>query len=242
MLPLQDEVRVNAYVDGELDVYERTALLEELARDPKRRNEAAEIGELKELVRAAFEHVPHVPNRPTRRSPQAVGMGLRFALGAVAALMLIGLAFGVGWSVRGGGARLDQQLAALGGVRLAAPAIRAPGVLLHLESFRGQDADTTLQRARALLKRYRGSGLQVEVIVNGMALEFLKTGYFPYSHEFAKLMRAYPNLEVVACGGTLEALHEQGQRLSLLKGVRIAPSAVQEVVKRLEEGWVYVNS
>jgi len=102
--------------------------------------------------------------------------------------------------------------------------------------------NTTLERARELLERYRGSGLKVEVVVNGMALQFLRTDFFPYSDAFAQLMQRYPNLRVVACGATLQALDEQGRPLTLLKGVDVAHSAVQEVVKRLNEGWVYVEA
>ena len=100
----------------------------------------------------------------------------------------------------------------------------------------------TLQRARELLDRYQGRGLKVELVVNGLALDFLTPSTAPYAQQFAKLMRRHPNLSVVACGLTLAALHDQGQLLPLLEGVRVAPSAVREVVKRLKEGWTYVES
>ncbi|HUX24040.1 MAG TPA: hypothetical protein VMV87_05430 [Burkholderiales bacterium] len=247
--PTHDELRANAYIDGELDSYERAALLEELVRNPVRSREVAELAELKELVRLAFEQPPGAPRRTAAALRSAGRTSLRRACGAALALMLIAASFGGGWLARGdGGGRvhgdggsLGQYLATLGGVQLGAP-VSAPGVLLHLASFQGRDVNTTLERARELLERYRGSGLKVEVVVNGMALQFLRTDFFPYSDAFAQLMQRYPNLRVVACGATLQALDEQGRPLTLLKGVDVAHSAVQEVVKRLNEGWVYVEA
>ena len=243
MSSLRDDFRTNAYVDGELDAHERAVLLEELASDPARSREVAELGELKKLVRLAFERPPDAPPGAAAGSPRsrATRAGLRRALGCAFALTLIAAAFGAGWLAHSNGG-LEQRLVALGGVQLAARDVATPGVLLHLASFHGKDVEATLHRAQELLERYRSSGLKVEVVVNGMALQFLQSDFFPYSNKFAQLMRRYPNLRIVACAETLDALGEQGRSLSLLKGVNVAPSAVQEVVKRLREGWVYVEA
>lgn len=244
MPPNHDEVRASAYVDGELDPYERAALLEELVRNPVRSREVAELAELKELVRLAFEDLPGAPRRAVSFRRARGRTALRCALGGALAAVLLIVSFGAGWVARGGDARAQAQIAALGGVRLAAPAPgdQVPGVLLHLASFDSKDVNVTLQRTRELLQRYQGSGLHVELVVNGMALQFLRANFFPYSDEFARLMRRYPNLHIVACGATLQALHDDGDTLKLLKGVNVTSSAVEEVVKRLREGWVYVNA
>jgi intracellular sulfur oxidation DsrE/DsrF family protein len=242
MSPTHDEIRAHAYVDDELDPNERAELLEELVRNPVRSREVAELGELKELVRIAFERVPGMPLRPAAAPRRSARAGVQRALGGALAVMLLAAAFGAGWLAHGGNGALEQHLAALGGVRLTASQAEVPGVLLHLVSFEGKDVNATLQRASDLLERYRSSGLKVEVVVNGMALQFLSADFFPYSDEFTRLMKRYPNLHIVACGATLNALGEQGQSLRLLKGVDVAPSAVQEVVKRLHQGWVYVEA
>lgn len=235
MSSTHDDVRVDAYVDGELHPCEREAFLAELVQNPARQREIADVEKLKGLVRLAFENPPPAPSRPIRASREGRGMWMRCAIAGGAALLLIGAGFGTGWLIRG------QRMATSYGLRIAEPTIQAPGVLLHLESIRGQDADAVLERTRAILNRYRGSDLHVELIVNGLALSLLKNGYFPYSREFARLMGAYPNLTVVACGESRSVLTADGQPLPLLKGVKVAPSAVDEVVKRLREGWVYVD-
>jgi intracellular sulfur oxidation DsrE/DsrF family protein len=240
--PTHDEIRAHAYVDDELDPDERAELLEELVRNPVRSREVAELGELKELVRIAFERLPGMPQRHAAAPRRSIRAGVRRVLGGALAAMLLVAAFGAGWLAHAGNGALDEHLAALGGVRLTASQAKVPGVLLHLVSFEGRDVNATLQRAGDLLERYRDSGLKVEVVVNGMALQFLSADFFPYSDEFAQLMKRYPNLRIVACGATLNALDTRGQSLRLLKGVDVAPSAVEEVVKRLHQGWVYVEA
>lgn len=237
----QNEIRANAYVDGELDPYEEAALLEELARNPVRGREVAELTELKRLVRLAFHDIPDAPRQPAIPACPPSRTGLRCALGGALAAALLLAAFGIGWVAHGSGI-LGQRLTAFGGTRLAAQTHETPGVLLHLASFHDKDVEATLRRTQELLERDRRSGLKVELIVSGLALQFLRSGFFPYSDEFAQLMDRYPNLRVVACGDTLDAFKEQGKSLRLLKGVNVAPSAVQEVVRRLREGWVYVDA
>ncbi len=237
-----DDIRAHSYVDGELDPYERARLFEELLHSPERNREVAELGELKALVRLAFERPPAALHPPAVQTRGALRTCLKYACAGALALMLLVCAFAAGWFARGGGGALQERLAALGGVQIAGAAAHTPGVLLHLASFERKDASATLARARELLSRYRGRGLKVEVVINGTALEFLDAAASPYSHQFAWLMRRYPNLEVVACGLTLAALRKEGQLLPLPKGVRVAPSAVREVVRRLEEGWTYVES
>lgn len=241
--PTHDDIRTNAYVDGELDPYERAALLEELVRNPERSREVAELGELNELVRLAFERVPDAPQEAAIAVPNIGRVsGVRRTLSAALALALLISTFGAGWLARGSSSSREYPLAALPAVPLAASSPPAPGVLLLLASFNGEKLDSTLRRTRELLERNRGSNLKVEVVVTGMAVKYLRRGFSPYNDEFAELMRRYPSLRIVACAATLQALSENGRSLRLIKEVNMAPTAVEEVVNRLHEGWVYIET
>jgi len=239
--PTHDDIRTNAYVDGELDPYERAALLEELVRNPERSREVAELGELNELVRLAFERVPDAPQGSPVAEPALRRVsGLRRTLGAALALALLISTFGAGWLAHGSSSSRDYPLAAPREMQLAAPSARAPGVVLLLASFKGEQLRSTLRRTRELLEGNRGSNRKVEVVVTGMAVKFLRRGFSPYNDEFTELMRRYPNLRIVACAASLQALSGNGRALRLIKEVNMAPTAVEEVVNRLHEGWVYI--
>ena len=57
-----------------------------------------------------------------------------------------------------------------------------------------------------------------------------------------RLREAYPNLTYIACHQTADRLREKGVRVKLLPGVHFAPTALDEIVKRMQQGWVYIRA
>lgn len=238
-----DDIRTNAYVDGELDRYERAVFLEELVRNPTRSREVAELAELNELMRLAFESVPGAPKSPfaaraTVRRPGRVQRVLRAALGTI----VLAATFGGGWLACRSELLRERPPVAAAQTGLPVHGAQAPGMMLLLASPKREEVDATLLRAHQLLERYHDHGPTVEIVVTGLAVKFLKPGGSHYSKAIAKLMKRYPDLKVVACEATLQALNGNRGRILLLKRVDLVPTAVQEVVKRLEQGWVYVKA
>jgi len=139
---------------------------------------------------------------------------------------------------------LRATLSRLGAVGLEKTALeKGPNrVLLHIASASDVKFAHTLDQATHLLSRYGNRGLVVEVVVNGGALALLQAGDNPYAKRVHTLLRQYPNLHIVACGTAIRYLKSQGFPIDLMHQVRVAPSAIEEIVKRLREGWVYVNA
>jgi len=54
------------------------------------------------------------------------------------------------------------------------------------------------------------------------------------------MKKNYDSLAFVACNNTLAKLKQEGKPTDLLAEAEVAPSAVQYVVKRLQQGWQYV--
>ncbi len=88
--------QLNAFIDGELDVEDRAAVMARAARDPAY---ARELAVLSRLKAATAESVPtpdlSVPHRAARRH--------RLAAMAVAASLLLIFAAGIGWTALDGG-------------------------------------------------------------------------------------------------------------------------------------------
>jgi intracellular sulfur oxidation DsrE/DsrF family protein len=82
----------------------------------------------------------------------------------------------------------------------------------------------------------------VEIIANRTGIELLDANTSPYAARLAMLHRQFPQLRIVACGQTLDRLRAKGKQFALLPGTEVAPSALDEVVKRLRDGWVYVRA
>jgi intracellular sulfur oxidation DsrE/DsrF family protein len=55
------------------------------------------------------------------------------------------------------------------------------------------------------------------------------------------MQQRHANLHWVACGQSLARFTSEGQKVELLPATRTAPTAIGEIVTRLQEGWTYVR-
>ena len=103
---------------------------------------------------------------------------------------------------------------------------------------------TALDEVEDVLRSARSThrSIEVEIVANGTGLDLLHAGITPYAARVAAMRAEFPNLGLVACGQTLQRLREQGIAVELLPGTEVAPSALDQVVKRLQTGWVYVRA
>jgi intracellular sulfur oxidation DsrE/DsrF family protein len=236
------EAWLNAYLDDELAPSDRYEFLQQLLQDDELCMRVCELHRTKELVRHAFAEPPAPPVRQKRRKPHPPWRRIA-AAAAVFALMVLSFAGGL-YANNAGQPSLRATLSSLGAVGLEKAGFsNDPNrVLLHIASENDVKFAHTLDQAAHLLKTYHKQGLVVEVVVNGGALGLLQAGDNPYATRVHALMKKYPNLHIVACGTGIGYLEARGFPIDLMRQVRVAPSAVEEIVKRLREGWVYVNA
>lgn len=240
-----EETWLQAYVDDELAPSDRSEFLQQLIYDEQLRTRVCELHRTKELVRQAFIEPPPPPLRQHARRSFAPWRKRIASVAAVCALMALSFAGGLyANGSQHGSASLEATLASLGAVGLQKTAYSSSPnrVLLHIASENNIKFAHTLEQAAHLLKTYRAQGLIVEVVVNGGALNMLQSGNNPYARRVHTLMKEYPNLHIVACGTGIGYLKSRGFPIDLMRQVRVAPSAVEEIVKRLREGWVYINA
>ena len=161
---------------------------------------------------------------------------------AVAALCVLSAA--TGWL---GHSRLSEiaandevALAAGGGLRH----MTGEKILVHVSSARAESMATALEEVEDTLRaaRARGRGIEVEIVANSAGLALLRADVSPHARKIAALRALYPNLTLIACNQTIDRLRENGVQVTLLPGVEVAPSALEQVVKRLQAGWVYVRA
>jgi intracellular sulfur oxidation DsrE/DsrF family protein len=231
---ISDEVR-NAFVDGQLDTVEWASVAGRLERDAALREDLGQLRELKEMVRQAYA-APPVPRLRVRR---AAVSGRRYL--AVAAIALAGAGWlGHAWW---SGAPLFEpapQFAARGG----AQSLQGDRVLVHVSSVEHAAVAKALDEVEHLLRSARAAdrGVEVEIIADHAGLALLLAGAAPATRRLAALRREYPNLSFVACGESMKHEREAGRRVELLPGTVVAPSAVEQVITRLRDGWVYVRA
>ena len=215
----------NAFVDGQLDAADWTALVERMGNDEALRRRVCELRTLKDMVKGAYADA-----RPRGTAPAADRRGWA----RVAALALVfALA---GW--------LAHDATDRGQAAAAKRELAARGLVVHLASSRGEVVDTALQEVEDYLRDAHAAGrkVKVEIVANQTGLDILRAGKSPYAKQLERLRAAYPNLTYIACHQTADRLREKGVKVKLLPGVHFAPTALDEIVKRMQQGWVYIRA
>jgi intracellular sulfur oxidation DsrE/DsrF family protein len=79
------------------------------------------------------------------------------------------------------------------------------------------------------------------VVANADGVRLLQAGTSPHAARIAALLARYDNIAFLACSRSLEKLRLKGIDVHLLPDVGVVPGALEEIVARLQEGWVYVR-
>ncbi len=223
----------NAFVDGQLDAADWTAMVERMGADEALRREVCELRTVKDMVKGAYAGA-----RPARTGLAPARWG--WARAAALALLFAG----AGWLAHAG---LESHGRVAGILARAGAELRGASgdrILVHVASSRPDVVDPALQEVEDYLRDARAAGrpVKVEIVANSAGLNILRASTSSYAKRLEQLLAAYPNLTYVACNQTLDRLREKGAAVALLPGVKVAPTALDEIVKRLQEGWVYIRA
>ena len=97
--------------------------------------------------------------------------------------------------------------------------------------------------AEELLASYQDSPgkVQLEVVANAEGLALLREDASPYAERIHRMAMLYDNLSFLACSRTIEKLKLKGIDVHLVPDAEIIPAALEKIVDRLHEGWVYIR-
>lgn len=231
---------LNAFLDGELAEDERERALARLGRDADFKVRVCEARTLKEMVAGAYAEVPGA----SLHSGAPYGWGRLWQHGLAAGLLLL-VGLGGGWLVRGWHeipAPVEHLAGLPDGYRPVAltAQIDPDKVVLHLDSSEHTRLSAALDLAERMLAE-RGPQGRVEVVVNSYGLNLLRQEVTPEAVRIRSLADRHANLSFVACGQTVARLGREGINVVLLPEAVVAPSAIGEILARMQQGWVYVK-
>jgi len=242
MNPVVSDETLHAFVDNELDVAESEMLIARLREDAALAQRVCALRSLKSMVRLAYAEPPVAAGRAPYAAPRRQFMQ-RCAFGCL--VLLAGLSGG--WALRG----LESQAVA------SAPAALPDGfqtvslareadpnrVMLHLDSAAPDKMLAVLDQAERLLveAERQGRAMQLEVIANSRGIQLLRAGHSPHAERMARMKQRHANLHWVACGQSINRLRNDGEKVTLLPATQTAPTAISEIVTRLQQGWTYVR-
>lgn len=235
------EEMLHALLDSELEPAEAERLYARIGEDETLANQVCVLRGIKDMVRLAYSHPPIAAGG--WQHPLRDGPGWRQT---IAAGLLLTVGVGAGWLMHGSEpvARLAEGKP--GGqkpVWLAAGEPDASKILLHIDSGSPQKFVALLDKAELLLTaaRQRNANLQVEVVANSHGLNLLRTDRSPYARRIATLTKNNENLRFMVCAQTVARFTREEGRVVLLPEAQIAPTAIGEIVGRLQQGWTYIK-
>lgn len=229
---------LNAFVDGELAAGEREEALTRLESDAEFKRAVCELRVMKELVRGAYPET-----QPARRSVMMFHCPPAWRQALVAGLLLcLGLAGGWFAHDLSAPAKLERLVGLPDGYTpvAMASAVDPDRVVLHLDSSDPARLDASLDLAEGLLAR-RGSDARIEIVVNSYGLNLLRQDISPHRARIERLARRHANLAFLACGQAMARLQREGVEVVLVPEAGVATSAINEIITRMGQGWVYVK-
>lgn len=227
---VSDEL-LNAFVDDELDAAEKARLLNRMAESPGLRERTCQLWQIKEQVRGAYP----LRGTPTNGRKNLASPLSRYSQ-ALAASLVLALGAALGWIAH------DEQ-GGRAGLQLSARQVAEGKVILHLASSDPERLKAALDEAEALAQEHDKSGrpVRVEVLANGGGINLLRADVSPYAVRVESLAKQHSNLSFLACNTAIERLRQTGEDVRLLPHVAIAPSALDQIMMRLQQGWAYVQ-
>jgi intracellular sulfur oxidation DsrE/DsrF family protein len=238
--------QLNAFVDGQLDADEKSRILSALNGDDELNRRACELHRLHDLVQHAYDLPPSASIR------QPVNTQRRGWRQAVAATVMLAVGGTLGWVAHARQLQplnlqamyLDEEKAFQTSELDQAPMQGEHKILLHLSSAEPEKLEHALTTVENLLKRYqqRAQPVEVELIANAGGLDLLRADISPYAKRVSALQRQYDNLTFVACQNAMDRLRrDTHQNPDLLPEALVTPNALEEILLRLQQGWVYIS-
>lgn len=232
------EELLNSFVDNQLDPNEKSEMFDAIARDGALKARVCDLRGLKEMVQHAYPPYMRLPIKRLRPVPHYMQ-----SLAACLLLLLLGGTAGwfiSAWSGSKSDAKTSSLLQAMQGNDIA----REPDkIIVHVSNSNPVRLKTALDETENLLETYKRANrpLRMEIIANRGGVDLLRSDVSPYGARIGLMKAKYPNLDLLACSQTVNNLRKKGIAVHLLPHTGVASSALDEINKRLSQGWDYVR-
>lgn len=233
--------QLNAFIDNELDLTEKDSMFAALDGNPELAHQLCALRAVKEMVSHGYAEPP--PPRQQTRSrqfdvPRYWSVGLMLALGIAMGWL------GRDWNDPTQAVQMvEDQTDVLRPVSLAGVSADTRKIVLHVDSAEPVKLKTLLDDVDYLLAQQASHGkpVQVEVITNNYGVNLLRADVSPYAARIEALTRQHANISFIACGQTMRRLTREGVEVELLPQAQVAPTAIGQIINRLQHGWTYIK-
>lgn len=245
-LPISYE-ELNAFLDGQLDEKESSRVLKAINSDHALLHRVSELRQLRDMMQHAYQQPPK-PEVAVENNTVVNGVRQRVAVMAACLMLCLGSIFG--WVAHQG---LTKQADSYARVIYPAENIKtssdrllpmnSKNVILHLISSDPARLTAALDQAEAILSEYKANNLPLtlEVIANDGGLDLMRTDVSLYHERIKLISEKYDNVRFLACAKAIRRLQSNGIDVELLPEIQIAPSALEQIIFRMQDGWQYIK-
>lgn len=229
--------QIQAFVDDEIDTHDRAEIIEAVSKDEKLACRVCELLQLKDSVRLAYREPPQPDHINTRWQ---TSHKTRLSIKTAAAVVLFALGSTTGWLLH----THPASTSPVPKIAQMAPAEKEyKRVILHISTADPARLGQALDDAEMLLSGYKDHPemVQLEVVANTEGLTLLRADTSPYVERIRRLAQEYDNISFLACSRTIEKLRMKGIDVRLVPEAMVIPGALEEIVDKLQEGWVYIR-
>lgn len=234
--PAYTDDEIHGFVDGQLAGEARRRILDSLETDAALARRIQDYRMVNDALRHAFDEVAPLPRRrPNKAHRRTLGRV------AAAAVLFLPVGFLAGWLSQSLQHGPDLQDALASAVRVPRTADEHLNTLLHITVDDKSAEEAVLDRAEAILTAYGDQGAHVEVVTNGAGLNMLRADTSKVADRVRAMIARHHNLTFVACANAIDRLKEQGIDVVLIDDTQTGSSALDHIVKRLQQGWNYIK-
>lgn len=225
------EEQLNAFVDNQLDDEERARVLRLIREEKEKSEHLCELRQVKEMISLAYNDLP-----VSIAAPKMTTSYVKPLLALAASVLIMIGALG-GWlshvwvSEKHIYAANQFDIQKIDGNR----------ILIHINSMDPQRVENVFHLIETILINKADEPVQLEVVANSEALNMLRKGS-PYAKQVKSFTKRMDNLSFLACGVAMEnARVRENSEIELLPEARRVDAAIDEILRRLKQGWSYVR-
>jgi uncharacterized protein len=241
MTNYSDEI-INAYVDGELDGPEKEKFKQDIKLDEQLAEKVHSICELKKTLKSNYGQMP-LPESGDRSRTGFYQSYIKST--AVAVLVLcVGLFLGININSVQIKSDFAGQNDVINGVKLTPVDLQQPNkIILHVSESDPEVLYKTLYQIDSILQAYSKSKkpFELEVVANSGGIDLFRNDVSPYKDRIKQIIKNYNNVSFIACSNAMEKLRLKGIEPDLIADTKTGVTAIDQIVKRLQEGWVYLK-
>jgi len=241
---ISDEL-LNSFVDNELEMYEESELLNAIRHDDTLKERVCELRGLKEMVQHAYRQPPSCTVSPTKKMGHWRLSYLQNISRLAACVLLLVLGWSSGWvmSARSQSASDQKLMPVFQATQSNNVAEKPNNFIVNVSSSNPARLKTALDETENLLEANKRAAqpFKVEIVANGGGVNLLRSDVSPFAKRIALMRAKYPNFDYFACKVSISRMQKNGVIVHLLPHTGIAPSAAEEINKRLIQGWDYVR-